>query len=160
MVVPSACLPYRLITKPINIHRARSKCVIYVGGHSATNDSRTNSAHPGISIDRPRIWGLKLSAQSISPPRHQPATLIWRDLIFLDRSSNGGLLIGRVVADDHQLRWGALGTRAQIASISRRIYLLNQWWRFMSASVPSLRSRGRRPSAGRAPPHLRDSGVL
>ena len=94
LVVPSACLPYRLITKPINIHRARSKCVIYVGGHSATNDSRTNSAHPGISIDRPRIWGLKLSAQSISPPRHQPATLIWRDLIFLDRSSNGGCSSG------------------------------------------------------------------
>ena len=47
---------------------------------------------------------LGWSDSSIPPLRNQPAALIGRHLIFLDRSSDGGLFVRRIVDDADQLR--------------------------------------------------------
>jgi len=44
----------------------------------------------------------------VAPLRNQPAALVRWDLIFLDRARNGGLRVGRIVDDAHQLRGRAL----------------------------------------------------
>jgi hypothetical protein len=52
----------------------------------------------------PRIAGSHFVGSSVPPLRHQPAALVGRHLIFVDRALDGGLFVGGIIDDADEFR--------------------------------------------------------